>query len=176
MILDSWSWDCPGANNSCSLPRQHCTHTKVIKLKFTFTWPCFEESWCLDFLSFPRLSTKVLPSFSLCVLSDTLNTYWNKINPQDIMNFLSLLEWVWSCVVLMHHVFLLSLHISSLAGSACFSFATLEKETLAGKVGKPWHKAGRVGHKNCCCMRNPAGVTIKGWQYKVNIKRRSRTQ
>uniref|UniRef100_H2TTJ1 Dedicator of cytokinesis 11 n=1 Tax=Takifugu rubripes TaxID=31033 RepID=H2TTJ1_TAKRU len=31
-------------------------------------------------------------SLSPHFLPDTLNTYWNKINPQDIMNFLSLLE------------------------------------------------------------------------------------
>uniref|UniRef100_A0A8C4P173 Dedicator of cytokinesis 11 n=1 Tax=Dicentrarchus labrax TaxID=13489 RepID=A0A8C4P173_DICLA len=31
-------------------------------------------------------------SLTLCLSTDTLNAYWNKINPQDIMNFLSLLD------------------------------------------------------------------------------------
>lgn len=29
---------------------------------------------------------------TVVLFSDTMNTYWNKINPQDITNFLSLLE------------------------------------------------------------------------------------
>lgn len=35
-----------------------------------------------------------LSSLTFCLSTDTLNAYWNKLNPQDIMNFLSLLEWV----------------------------------------------------------------------------------
>lgn len=30
----------------------------------------------------------------LCLSADTLTAYWSKISPQDVMNFLSLLEWV----------------------------------------------------------------------------------
>lgn len=46
---------------------------------FCYFWQWYHIAKCVHFVFLP---------------TDTLMAYWNKISPQDIMNFLSLLEWV----------------------------------------------------------------------------------
>lgn len=54
MVRRSWG-------NCCSQPfRQHCVHVASLHLMHSrhITQHCFEEGWCLGFLSFPCLCTK----------------------------------------------------------------------------------------------------------------------
>lgn len=92
---------------------------------------------------------------NLSFTADTLNAYWNKLNPQDIMNFLSLLEWV-VCTAFSHPVLLLSMlvwfecHISHICLCAvclvrhsfglCFQLKYIKRATLQLKHCDPLQK------------------------------------